>query len=201
MQQNVERVIEILRTMPHSEEDYYRVRAQKPRVLERKAARMIYLNRTGYNGLYRVNRSGGFNVPYGRYVRPKICDPDHLRAVSRALQGVTLLVSDFEKTVARARSGDVVYFDPPYVPVSKTARFAEYHREAFGEVQHQKLANLYVELSLSGVCTVLSNSDTPLTRKLFEDCEFDFVSARRSINSAAHRRGPLNEILVHRVHS
>ena len=116
-------VIDALSGMRHSEAEYYRVRSSRPRAAARRAARIIYLNKTGYNGLYRVNRSGHFNVPFGRYVRPKICDADNLRAVAGALQGVEVLVSDFEAVVAGARNGDAVYFDPPYVPISETASF------------------------------------------------------------------------------
>lgn len=194
---NVAGVIKVLRTLPHNEEAYYRIRAQQPRLPERRAARMIYLNRTGYNGLYRVNRSGKFNVPFGRYVRPTICDEQRLVAVSRALQGVTLQVADFQQLVSRAKPGDAVYFDPPYVPLSPTARFAEYHKVQFGEKEHKRLAGVYESLQRRGVQVVLSNSDTPITRALFGHLCFETVQARRNINSAAHRRGPTNELLVY----
>ncbi len=197
IQQNVHRVIALLSKMPHSEEAYYEIRAQRPRNPERRAARMIYLNRTGYNGLYRVNRSGQFNVPFGRYARPNICDEERLLGVARALSGVRLEVADFGQLCAAARSGDAVYFDPPYVPVSPTARFAEYQSSPFGIEEHQRLAELYQDLSARGVDTLLSNSDTPITRKLFRQCGYELVSARRSINSAASRRGPTSELLVY----
>ena len=197
IQSNVGRVIELLSKMPHSEEAYYEIRAQRPRTAERRAARMIYLNRTGYNGLYRVNRSGHFNVPFGRYVRPNICDEERLLGVARALSGVVLEVADFSKLCRRARRGDAVYFDPPYVPVSSTARFAEYQSTPFGLAEHRRLAQLYESLTLRGVQTVLSNSDTPETRELFRECRYELVSARRSINSAAKGRGPTSEILVY----
>lgn len=194
---DVESVIAVLREMPHSEEHYYETRLWNPRLPERRAARMIYLNRTGYNGLYRVNSSGKFNVPFGRYVRPNICDEERLRAVSLALQGVTLEVSDFEATVKKAKVGDAVYFDPPYVPVSKTASFAQYHHRRFGDDEHVRLAELFTSLGERGVASVLSNSDTPRTRELFSECAHEFVQARRSINSAANRRGATSEILVY----
>ena len=197
VQTDVDAVIKALREMPHSEEDYYKIRSQKPRLPAKRAARMIYLNRTGYNGLYRVNRSGQFNVPFGRYVRPKICDEDRLRSVARVLQGVRLEVADFSSVVKKARAGDAVYFDPPYVPVSATARFAEYHHSPFGDLEHQKLAAVFAELSEKGVATVLSNSDTPRTREIFGGFAHEFVSARRNINSAGAGRGPTSEILVY----
>jgi DNA adenine methylase len=158
---------------------------------------MIYLNRTGYNGLYRVNRSGKFNVPFGRYVRPNICDEARLHSVARALKGVTLKVSDFEETVGKAKTGDVIYFDPPYVPVSTTARFAEYHRKAFGDEEHRRLADLFGRLWEQDVHAVLSNSDTPSTRRLYQPYRFEKVSARRSINSAPGGRGHTTELLVY----
>lgn len=197
IQNNVGKVIELLSKMPHSEDAYYEVRAQRPRSAEKRAARMIYLNRTGYNGLYRVNRSGQFNVPFGRYVRPNICDEERLVSVARALRGVRLEVADFGRHCVRAGPGDAVYFDPPYVPVSATARFAEYQSTPFTTQEHERLAQLYQELSYRGVDVVLSNSDTPLTRKLFQACDYEIVSARRSINSASAGRGPTSELLVY----
>jgi DNA adenine methylase len=109
---------------------------------------------------------------------------------------VRLEVSDFAKTVQKSKPGDAVYFDPPYVPVSQTARFAEYHQVAFGDAEHQRLADCYRKLSDRGISVVLSNSDTPRTRELFGDFAHEFVSARRNINSAARGRGPTSEILV-----
>jgi DNA adenine methylase len=194
---DVNSVIRELRKFPHSEEAYYHIRSIEPRTAARRAARMIYLNRTGYNGLYRVNRSGKFNVPYGRYVRPNICDEDRLLAVSRALRGVKLCVADFEVAVRGAKKGDVVYFDPPYVPVSSTARFAEYHHTQFGDEEHERLADRFGALWERGVSVVLSNSDTPRTRALYSSYVFEVVSARRSINSAPGGRGATNELLVY----
>ncbi len=193
---DVEGVIAALSRMPHSEEAYYRVRSSRPRTLARRAARVIYLNRTGYNGLYRVNRSGQFNVPYGRYKRPRICDADNLRSVSEALNQVTVRVEDFETVVRRARRGDAVYFDPPYVPVSRSASFAAYHSVPFQLDEHRRLTRTYRRLVECGVCAVLSNSDTPETRALYSELSFDVVSARRSINSNTQGRGPVRELLV-----
>ncbi len=193
---DVEAVIAELRAMPHSEEDYYRIRASSPRKPERRAARMIYLNRTGYNGLYRVNRAGRFNVPYGRYKAPTICDEPRLRAVSRALSRVELLVTDFESAAESARAGDAVYFDPPYVPISATACFAEYHHRPFGPEEQVRLAELYRRLCARGVSTLLSNSDVPYTRDLYRNFQVGTVQARRNINSRAAARGPVSELLV-----
>lgn len=193
---DVEGVVKALRGLRHSEEEYYRIRAQKPRSSVRRAARMIYLNRTGFNGLYRVNRAGEFNVPFGRYVDPTICDEERLFAVSEALAGVRIEHADFTETVRGARAGDAVYFDPPYVPVSATARFAEYHFEPFTDAHHERLRDVFGELVARGVAAVLSNSDTPRTRELFSRYSHEFVSARRNINSNAGRRGPVTELLA-----
>lgn len=193
---DVERVIAALRSLRYSEEEYYRIRSARPRSAVRRAARIIYLNRTGYNGLYRVNRSGEFNVPFGRYVRPKICDAENLRAVAETLRGVEVRVADFEEVVASAGSDDAVYFDPPYVPVSATSSFTAYHSETFGAPEHQRLARVFTELAERGVPVVLSNSNTPETRLLYKGFRSREVLVRRPINSDARRRGPVSELLV-----
>ena len=193
---DVEGVISALGDLKHGEEAYYKLRAVQPRAAHRIAARMIFLNRTGFNGLYRVNRSGKFNVPFGHYKNPRTCDPIGLRAASRGLQGVEIKHADFEATVETARAGDVVYFDPPYLPVSATASFAQYHKRPFGADEHLRLARVYAELEQRGVSTLLSNSDTPATREIFGHFIHEFVPARRSINSNGTKRGPVNELLV-----
>lgn len=183
----------------HSEEKYYEVREQaKPRTRAKRAARLIYLNKTGFNGLYRVNRSGQFNVPFGRYKNPKIVDEPRLRAASTALADVEILVEDFASVCTRARAGDAVYLDPPYLPVSPTSHFAEYHSEPFGIDEHKRLAKVFSELSRRGVVVVLSNSNTDETQRLFRAHKVDIVEARRAINSDHTRRGPVGEILVTR---
>lgn len=178
------------------EDVYYAVRKKDPKKPAARAARLLYLNRTGYNGLYRVNRSGGFNVPYGRYKNPRILDETRLLAAAAALQGVEIAVEDFGAACAKAKPGDFVYFDPPYVPVSKTASFAEYHAEAFTLAEHERLAKTFAKLDKKGVAVLLSNSDTPQTRELYREFETDFVFAKRAINSNAARRGAVSELLV-----
>jgi DNA adenine methylase len=183
----------------HSEDEYYRVREQRPRSLVARAARVIYLNKTGFNGLYRVNRSGGFNVPFGRYEKPRIVNEARLRAAARALEKIDVRVGDFAEICALARPGDAVYLDPPYLPLSKTASFAEYHADPFGLEEHQRLAQVFGALGARGVAAVLSNSDTPATRRLFRGFRVESVKARRPINSDRAGRGVVNEILVHTV--
>ena len=179
-----------------SEAQYYEIRAKKGGSAIQRAARLIYLNKTGYNGLYRVNSSGGFNVPYGRYKRPKIYDPPRLQAASRALQGVEIETADFERSCRRAKPGDAVYLDPPYLPLSKTSNFSAYHSQAFGLAEHERLAGVFSRLVERGICAVLSNSDTPQTRELYRPFKPAGVAVRRSINSIASRRGAVSELLV-----
>jgi DNA adenine methylase len=184
----------------HDSDTYYATRELDPRELDlaERAARLIYLNRTGYNGLYRVNSSGQFNVPFGRYVNPVICNAPRLRAASRALARVTLDVTDFAEAVRAAKRGDAIYFDPPYVPLSKTSSFTAYHREAFGSEEHQRLADTFAEVTRRSVSAVLSNSDNRETRRLYKglECEVERVLVTRPINSKSSARGAVAEILV-----
>jgi len=204
LRDNAEAVIaelEKLAALELSKETYYlvreKVRAKRPGKDSARAARLIYLNRTGYNGLYRVNSSGEFNVPYGSYKNPRVLDPPRLRAAAEALQGVELAVEDFESSCKKAKRGDFVYYDPPYVPVSKTASFAAYHSVAFTSAEHARLAQTFARLTKRGVKTLLSNSDTPETRELYRAFDTHTVHATRAINSNATRRGTVPELLVH----
>ena len=196
LQKDVEAVIRQLSSYRYEEAQYYEVRDQSPRRSSTRAARIIYLNKTGFNGLYRVNRAGRFNVPFGRHKNPTICDATNLRAASKALQGVELEVADFEEVCARAKPGDAVYLDPPYVPLSKTSNFTAYSRNPFGEDAHQRLAQVFGKLHEAGVPCVLSNSDTPLTRQLYAEWESTLVDVPRNINSRADRRGSIKELLA-----
>ena len=168
--------------------DYYRSEIGR-------AARFMYLNRTAFNGMWRVNRMGQFNVPFGKYKNPTLYDRELLLECSAALRGVEILNGDFEPAVSTAQPGDCCYFDPPYVPVSKTASFTAYAGE-FGEDAQRRLAALYASLSEAGVYCVLSNSDTPLVRELYQQFSVLTVQARRAVNSDASKRGPVNEALV-----
>jgi DNA adenine methylase len=186
----------------HCRDYYYTVRnwdhepdwLDAPRPM--RAARMIYLNKTCYNGLWRVNSRGHFNVPLGRYRAPTILDEERLRAASRALQAVELEVMDFERVIRLAGRGDFVYLDPPYFPLSETANFTSYSQDAFGEYEHRKLALVFAELDRKGCRVMLSNSDTPLVRELYRDFRVETMIARRAINSASGKRGPITEVVV-----
>lgn len=190
-------VIHALRTHINDEEHYYAVRALDPSKLSdpERAARTIFLNRVGYNGLYRVNASGLFNVPFGRYKNPKICDVEGLGHASKALQLADIRVADFAETCAGVGVGDVVYLDPPYVPVSKTASFTSYSGR-FDEAEHHRLAAVFAELVDRGAFVLLSNSDTKLSRALYTGFKITTVEATRAINSKVDKRGVVREVLV-----
>lgn len=195
---NVDDLVTELRRLErgHCREQYYEVREQRPRSPVRRAARLLYLNKTGYNGLYRVNRAGQFNVPFGRYERPRIVNEEVLHAASRALSSVQLSVQDFAQACRRARPGDAVYFDPPYLPVSATSNFTAYDSHPFGLEEHARLAEVFAALADRGVCAVLSNSDTRETRALFAAFRSSRVKVARAINSKGAGRGAVSELLV-----
>ena len=182
----------------HSEEHFYRVRSWTTEELApvERAARLIYLNKTCYNGLYRVNSSGQFNVPFGRYKNPSILVEPRLRAAARALEGVELAVEGFESVLEHAREGDLVYFDPPYHPLSATSRFTSYTRWDFGEAEQVRLSEVFRELASRRVQVLLSNSNSPLIHQLYQGFPIHLVRANRFINSKGDSRHAIHEVLV-----
>ncbi|WP_437639552.1 DNA adenine methylase [Sorangium sp. So ce854] len=194
----VEEVIAALGSHEYDEAHYYSVRDLDPKALSlpERAARTIFLNRTGFNGLYRVNSAGRFNVPFGRYVNPSICNPPQLRACSAALQGVELEVRDFERVLDHAGEGDFVYLDPPYSPVSSTANFTSYSAGGFSFRDQERLAALFAALDERGVKVMLSNSDVPEIPPLYKRFKIDRVAALRSINAKSDARGRVGEIVI-----
>jgi DNA adenine methylase len=172
------------------------------------AAMFIYLNRTGFNGLFRLNRSGAFNVPAGRYTNPRICDAVHLRQVAAALgaPGVTIDVISFEDVLARAGKGTFVYCDPPYAPLSRTACFSSYTAGGFGASDHERLRDAIVAAASRGAAVVVSNSSAPLIERLYTSeaaqrarLVVRRVPARRAINSRATSRGAVDELIITNV--
>jgi DNA adenine methylase len=172
------------------------------------AAMFIYLNRTGYNGLFRLNSSGDFNVPAGRYHNPKICDEGTLRSVAAVLGSghVTLGVQSFTEVDRTAAAGDLVYFDPPYAPLSATARFTSYTAAAFSDADQRSLQTVVVRLAGRGCFVIVSNSTAPVVRDLYEGQEARQaglrtyrIPARRAINSKAARRGVVDEFVISNV--
>jgi DNA adenine methylase len=184
-------------------EQYYEVRGQAPLDPVRRAARMIFLNKTCYNGLYRVNRRGEFNVPHGRYANPRILDEPNLRACWAALQGVDLRCEDFEAACDRAQAGDFVYLDPPYQPLSKTSKFTSYTKEDFGSEEQTRLRDTFDRLAERGVAAVLSNSDHECIRELYSGrgYHFETVTMSRAINSVGSKRQPIAELLIANRHA
>lgn len=203
----VEELIEELKKHKerNNKEYYYKIReldrdAEKYRQLSnmQKAARTIYLNKTCYNGLFRVNSKGQFNVPYGRYKKPDIVNETTLRAVSDYLNkaDITIMCGDFEEAVKEAEEGSFVYFDPPYDPISTTSNFTAYSAESFNREEQIRLKRLCDKLNEKGVKFLLSNSATDFILDLYKDYHIEIVQANRSINSKGNRRGKIDEVLV-----
>jgi DNA adenine methylase len=196
---NVEELILNLEAhqLRHCRDYYYEVR-QSPGVTNiEKAARLIYLNKTCFNGLYRENSKGAFNVPIGKYKNPKICNPALLRSVSAALQNAQINVRPFEDILEHASScDDFVYFDPPYYPLSPTSNFTAYSRYSFTQDDQIRLKYVFAELAERGVKVMLSNSDCQFVRELYSDFNINSIIAPRLINSNARKRGKISEVLV-----
>ena len=200
VQSQVERVIAGLSEAPH---DLAYFEAQRARLIDEEddvevAAWMIYLNKTGFNGLYRVNARNVFNVPFGRYTRPRVCDAPNLRACSAALAGSSVERREFDITLERARPGDFVYFDPPYVPLSSSSSFTAYTAGGFGPEEHRRLRDVALALKQRGVHVLLSNSSAPLVRELYAGGDFELVEvqASRAVNSKGDARGKVCELLI-----
>ncbi|MCI5065475.1 DNA adenine methylase [bacterium] len=186
----------------YEKEEYYRIRA-----LDRapefqflpehvRAARVIYLNRTCFNGLYRVNSSGYFNTPIGKYKNPKIVDEENLRACSQALQGATLSHRSFDAVLDEVKKGDFVYLDPPYPPLSASADFTNYTEESFSWDDQVRLREFCVELDRKGAFFLLSNAGIPPIQELYDRFTVEEILAKRAINSKSDRRGEVCEVLV-----
>jgi len=194
-------LVECLGSIPFGKEHFERLKAQDPLTLDpvARAARTVYLNKTGFNGLYRVSKKAGkFNVPFGKWAKPpKVLDEPNIRACSAVLaHGVDVRQGDFSDAVAGAGLGDVAYFDPPYVPVSPTANFLGYTSKGFGLKDQEQLAEVCRTLVSRGTFVVASNADTEITRRLYEGFELHEVKARRAINSKGSRRGPVDELIM-----
>ncbi len=188
----------------HTTEQFYAIRAafneqrSAPRV--ERAAWLIYLNKTCYNGLFRTNQSGAFNVPVGRFSStPHVVDPPALRLAAAALAGATVTCAHFEHLLAQAEPGDVIYFDPPYVPLSKTSSFSSYADGNFTLDDQAHLAEVFRELDERGCLLALSNSDTPEVRRLYEGFDVSPIIAPRAISSKASTRGEVTELLIRNV--
>jgi len=162
----------------------------------KKASRFIYLNKTGFNGLYRVNRKGQFNVPFGKYKNPNYADDNNILDCSKLLQETTILNGDFENIKKFIQRGDFVYFDPPYVPISDTSNFTGYTDKGFDEDMQFRLKELCDYIHYIGAYFMLSNSYTSYIKELYQDYNLITVQANRALNCKANGRGKINEYLV-----
>lgn len=200
---NTERVLATLRRFKaaHCETHYYRIRSRfngegRALVGSARAAAFIYLNKTCFNGLWRVNRKGHYNVPIGRYANPKICDTAKLKRSAELLVSTHLSVGSYLKAAARGKKGDLFYFDPPYHPLSTTSNFTSYTKNSFTEDDQRLLAETARSLKDRGCYVMLSNSDTPFIRSLYHDFKVEQVKCSRAINSNAAKRGSVNEVII-----
>lgn len=194
-----EAVIALLREyqQQHGHDFYYQMRSNPGKTAIEKAARFIYLNKTCFNGLYRENSKGQFNVPMGSYKAPRVCHPELLHAVSQTLKHTTIAVQPFDAVLDQARSDrDFVYFDPPYHPISSTSQFTAYSRYSFHPADQIRLRDTFAQLAQRGVNVMLSNSDCPFVRELYQGFKIHPIVAARSINSNPQRRGKITEVLV-----
>jgi len=184
----------------HCSEHYYAMRTRynhEPALTPvERASLFIYLNKTCFNGLHRVNKKGEFNVPVGRYVNPRICNEPGLRASSRALRNTKIACAGFDALLRRARPGDFLYFDPPYAPVTATANFTSYSQDGFSHEDQVRLRDVFATLDRRGCKLMLSNSDVPVIRDLYRHWNIDTVQVGRAINCKAKSRGKVSEVVV-----
>lgn len=186
----------------HSKDFYYLTRSKdreenfKKISPIKRAVRFIYLNKTCFNGLYRVNSNGYFNVPMGSYKNPNIADEEAIFNASEALQNATIKCQSFTNVLNDVKGGDFVYFDPPYYPLSETASFTAYSKDGFLEAEQIKLFEVFKELSTRGCKVAQSNSDTEFIKNLYKDFDINIVMMNRFINSKSDDRGKIKEVLV-----
>jgi DNA adenine methylase len=202
---NVEELIVDLKRHKNEKDYFYKIRAKDKDKDEynklssiKKASRIIYLNKTCYNGLFRVNQQGEFNAPFGRYKNPNIVNEKVLRKASDFFNkgNIIFKCGDFEEAVKGIKMDDFVYFDPPYDPVSDSANFTGYDRGGFGKAEQERLKNLCDRLNKKGAKFLLSNSATEYIIDLYKDYNITIVQANRAINSKSDKRGKVNEVLV-----
>jgi len=196
---NIRALVQLLRGYVNNETLYYQTRGADTRKMSdlERTARLIYLNKTAFNGLWRENRAGKMNAPFGHYEKPTICDEDRLYAASAALRNTTLVCKSFAELGALIGNRDFVYADPPYLPVSPTANFTGYGKVGFGRAEQQSLVDMARAWAAKGAKVVLSNADVPLARELYGyEFEREHVSAARAINSKGAKRGKVGELIL-----
>lgn len=194
--QHLIRALDELRSN-YSESFYYQLRSEQPQDAVRRAARTLFLNKTGFNGLYRQNKRGDFNVPFGHNPRcPAIYSAENIALVSERLRNAVLLNLDFENLLAQAGDGDFVYCDPPYEPMSSTSSFNSYTRFGFTRDDQVRLKNVCAAAVERGAVVAISNSSAPFIQELYADARVHSIRARRAINADARKRGAIEELLI-----
>lgn len=202
---DVESLIEDLKKHNNSKDYFYAIRdldrdrnAYQAMSKVERASRLLYLNKTCFNGLFRVNSAGEFNAPFGHYKNPNIVNEPVLRAVNKyfSTNNIKFYNEDFEKTLGRVGKGGFVYLDPPYDPVSDTASFTGYNKGGFGKNEQMRLKKCCDELTERGIKFMLSNSATDFIKELYKDYNVDIVKAKRMVNSDATKRGAIEEVLI-----
>ncbi|MBV5347139.1 Dam family site-specific DNA-(adenine-N6)-methyltransferase [bacterium] len=196
-------LLNLTKTIDISEETYYNIRnydkeenwCDKKSCLFR-AARFLYLNRTAFNGMWRSNSKGGMNTPYGKYITVNFPSPDHMIKISKLLRRLVILNIDFYETINYVNTNTFVYLDPPYIPYSDTANFANYTSVRFGVKDQERLVGYCNEVNKKGAKFLLSNSDTPLTRVLFKDFIIEAVDVYHSVGALAKSRKDKGEVLI-----
>ncbi len=157
---------------------------------------LIFLNKTCFNGMYRENSKGGYNIPFGDQRNPTICNEENIINVSSCLKDTEINNLPFEEAIKKCKKGDFIYFDPPYYPTNITSSFTSYNKDYFGSIEQEKLRDIFVELDKKGCFVMLSNSDTEFIKNLYKDFNINYIYAARSINSKASKRGKIKEIVV-----
>lgn len=202
---NVDKLIEDLSNHKNESAYYYQIRSldrdnafYKTLSDVQRASRVHYLNKTCYNGLFRVNQAGQFNTPFGSYKKPNIVNEITIRAVSRYLNEakITLMNTDYADSLKGIRKGSFVYFDPPYDPISSSSNFTGYASGGFDKEEQFRLKTVCDMLNKRGIKFLLSNSATPFIMDIYKDYNIEIIKAKRTINSQADKRGEINEVLV-----
>lgn len=203
---DVDSLIKEVSSYPYDKDFYYSIRELDrredfPDFLSdiKRAARTLYLNKTCFNGLYRVNKKGQFNTPFGKYSNPTICKENDLKDVSSYFNDndISIMSGDFAQCVKDAQEGDFVYLDPPYVPLSKTSSFTSYTKEGFEDCDQKRIKSIIDDLSNNGVYVLMSNSSSPDVFDLYSsDYSVETVKVARKVNSKAHKRNKIDEFLI-----
>jgi DNA adenine methylase len=202
IQSDVESLIEDLQRHIYDKDYYYNLRnvERTPEFKNwspvKKASRLIALNKSCFNGLYRVNSKGHFNVPFGRYKNPKLVDAFNLRECSKALKETKIVLGSFNLIEQDIQKGDFVYFDPPYAPLNTTSNFTSYSKEGFDNKMQENLRNFCVSLDRRGIKFMVSNSSASLILELYQNFHISFVDATRAINSKGDKRGKIKEVII-----